>query len=268
MSMHPDTRLITRRERWLVRLPWRALLANKAKEYRIKWSGRRIKGQGMIKAPARQVRAGFSALVGADFEDYNLPQAWVESRQIPQCLHRRVPRRGARILDLGCGPGTSTRIICRFALPDWSILGHDFTDSYIATANQLRASGAFRNADGEVIPTEFAVQDISLPLRDSAGTLLADHSIDLALSGGVVGLYLSRRATIRLARELWRVAKPGGHVAIDAGPAVPPRWIIAIFRRCGFIPVGRARSFVIEPRPKIVFRKPAGQEKSGRMTAK
>jgi SAM-dependent methyltransferase len=222
----------------------------------------------MINAPAPQVREGFSALLGSDFDEYNLPQAWVESRQIPQCLHRRVPRDGARILDLGCGPGTSTRILCRFASSTWSILGYDFTEAYIAEANRLRASGAFRNAAGEIIPTEFAVQDISRPLRDPSGTRLAAGSVDFALSGGVVGLYLNRRATIRLARELWRVVKPGGHAAIDAGPAVPARWILAIFRRRGFIPVGRARSVFLEPRPKIIFRKPDGQENSGRKRVK
>lgn len=233
-----------------LRLPWSALLANKAKEMWTKATGRRIKGQGMIGADHGTVRAGFGSLQGEDFHEYNLPQAWVERRQIPQVLHGRVPRLSVRIVDLGCGPGTSTDVLCHFADPTWEIVGFDLTAHLIEAARARAARGEFKNREGREIRPEFHCQSIAEPLG------LADGSVDLAISGGVVGLYLQVAEVERLLVELWRVVKAGGFIALDAGPAVPVERLTELAMAAGFEYDGRAKSFVIEPRPKLVFRKP------------
>lgn len=233
----------------VIRLPWSALIGNKGKELWTKATGRRIKGQGMIGADHSKVREGFGALVGDDFHEYNLPQAWVERRQIPQVLHGRVPRENARIVDLGCGPGTSTDVLCHFAHPSWTIIGFDLTAHLIDVAKERAARGEFKNREGVVITPEFRCQSIAERLE------ISDSSIDLAISGGVVGLYLSTDEARTLIAELKRIVRPGGYIALDAGPAVPVDTLRGLAESAGFVYDGKAKSFVIEPRPKLVFRK-------------
>lgn len=237
-----------------IRLPWSALIANKLHEFWTKATGRRIKGQGMIGAAPGAVRDGFASLIGADFDEYNLPQSWVERRQIPRVLHRRVPKQRASILDLGCGPGTSTEVIAHFAHPSWEVIGYDLTPHLIEAARSRAEEGGFKNHQGEAIAPTFVCQNIAAPLMRN-GSPIPDASIDLALSGGVVGLYLRRRDAITLVRELRRVVKPGGHIALDAGPSIPERLLRALAERHGFEFIERVRSFWIEPRPKLVFRR-------------
>ncbi|CAG0982670.1 hypothetical protein PHYC_01853 [Phycisphaerales bacterium] len=246
---------VTPHARRALRLPWRALLANKAREFGVKLRGGRIKGQGMIGAPATTVAAGFKALRADDFVQYNLPQAWVERRQIPIAIHGRIPRQHAVVLDLGCGPGTSTEVLCYFADPTWTVLGYDLTDHYIERAAARSGRGEFRNHAGQRISPRFACQDISQPLASPDGGLVAGGSVDYALSAGVVGLYMNEESAARLASELARVVKPGGFVALDAGPAVPVRALKRILIARGFRYLHRARSFWIEPRPKLVFQR-------------
>jgi SAM-dependent methyltransferase len=248
-----------------LRLPWSALLANKAQELWTKATGRRIKGQGMIGADHTSVRDGFASLVGDDFHEYNLPQAWVERRQIPAVLHERVPKHHARIVDLGCGPGTSTQILCHFADPTWTILGYDLTPHLVDAARTRAARGELKNRGGVAIHPEFHCQSIADSLmvfsvpHDPASPLVPvpGHSIDLALSGGVVGLYLQPPQVEALLVELSRIIKPNGYIALDAGPAIPVDQLTALATAAGFRYEAKAKSFVIEPRPKLIFQKPA-----------
>ena len=245
---------VTPEDRRALRLPWSALIANKGGEYWTKFTGRRIKGQGMIGAPGDVVAAGFGGLEGEDFDEYNFPQVWVERRQIPEAIDGRIPARDAVVLDLGCGPGTSTEVLAYFADPSWTIVGYDLTRHLIERARLRAARGEFRNRAGSVITPEFRCQNVAEPLRRGSGAI-EDASVDFAISCGVVGLYLQHDEASRLARELSRVVKPGGYAAIDAGPANPVATVRAVMSEAGFIEAGVARSFVIEPRPKIVFRR-------------
>lgn len=252
---------VTTHDRAVLRLPWSALLANKAHELWTKATGRRIKGQGMIGADHAAVRDGFASLRGGDFGTYNLPQAWVERRQIPKVLHGRVPRLNATVVDLGCGPGTSTEVLCHFADPSWTIIGYDLTAHLIEAARARAARGEFRNRDGVRISPAFMCQNIAGPLmvEGVGGTLapIGDASVDLAVSGGVVGLYLRMPDVVRLLAELRRVVKPAGFVALDAGPAIPGALLTRLAATEGFSLVGKATSFIIEPRPKLIYQMPA-----------
>ncbi len=251
-----------------IRLPWSALLSNKAYELWSKASGRGYQGQGMIGADASSVRHGFASLIGRDFHTYNFPQVWVERRQIPRVLHDRVPRHGATIVDLGCGPGTSTDILCHFADPSWTILGYDLTGHLITEAKHRASRGEFKNRKGQTISPRFHCQSIAEPLRaitedlesvspNTAQAVLEPQSVDLAISGGVVGLYLQVEEAERLLSELRRVVKPGGHIALDVGPAIRSATLNRLATANGFVLVDRARSCLVEPRPKLIFRKHA-----------
>ena len=156
---------------------------------------------------------------------------------------------------MACGPGTSTRIICHFAHQSWEIIGFDLIEASINAARAEAAKGNFRNRDGAEISVRFECQDIAENLR-CAGQPVEDGWADLAVSGGVVGLYMHEPGVERLSRELWRVVKPGGYIALDAGPSVPVLELRRIVSKVGFEFEALAKSFVIEPRPKLIFRKP------------
>lgn len=246
--------IVTPEDRRALRLPWSALISNKGGEFWTKFRGQRIKGQGMIGASSEAVACGFGGLEGADFDEYNFPQVWVERRQIPGAISGRIPARGAVVLDLGCGPGTSTEILAYFADPSWTIIGYDLTRHLVERARLRAARGEFRSRNGCVITPEFECQNVADPLRGLSG-LIRDSSVDFAISCGVVGLYLQRDEAARLAVELARVVKSGGFAAIDTGPANPVSAVRELMSGAGFDEVGVARSFVVEPRPKLVFRR-------------
>lgn len=236
-----------------IRMRWSTLLATKAHELWIKGRGRRIDGQGLIGADASVVRNGFASLDDDAFDRYNLPQVWVERRQIPRVVHRRVPRHGARILDLGCGPGYSTEVLCHFADATWRITGYDLIDHSIARARRRVREGRFLTAKGERLAPEFICQSITEPLTQGGGPV-PNASVDLAISGGVVGLYLKPPEARRLLLELRRVVRPGGFIALDAGPSIPAGSLRGICEQAGFAFVDTVGCVPFDPRPKLVFR--------------
>ena len=248
----PEMVRVSREDRNTLRLPLWPLVRNKAHELVVKARGRRISGQGMIGADADAVRDGFAGLTDEEFAEYNFPQRWVERRTIPRALDGRVPARDAVVLDLGCGPGTSTEIIARFADPSWSILAFDLTPHLVQVAKDRAARAGFVNRDGAVITPRFFCQDIGGTLRRDSKAL-PNASADFAISGGVVGLYMNPRSVTRLAYELRRVLKPGAFAALDAGPAVGVRVLKEIMARAGFRHVASYRSIALDPRPKLVF---------------
>lgn len=244
---------VSRDDRRTLRLPWWPLIRNKAHEFAMKARGKRISGQGMIGADEDAVKEGFAGLSDEQFAQYNFPQLWVERRTIPGAINGRIPSRDAVVLDLGCGPGTSTEVLARFADPSWTILAFDLTPRRIELARQRAARGEFVNRAGSVITPEFHCQDIGGTLRRGGGEALPTAFADFAVSGGVVGLYMNARSVTRLAYELRRVLKPGTFAALDAGPAVGVRMLKEIMSRAGFRHVASYRSAPLDPRPKLVF---------------
>lgn len=242
-------------DRHHLRMAWRTLLATKAREIWIKSRGKRIEGQGLIGADESVVRSGFASLDDDGFDRYNLPQVWVERRQMPRVLHQRVPRQNARVLDLGCGPGYSTEVLCYFGDATWRITGYDLIEHSIGRARQRASAGRFTNSRGQRLDPEFVCQSITEPLMDRAG-LVASETVDLAISGGVVGLYLHARQGRRLLAELRRVIRPRGYIALDAGPSIPVRALRRLGERAGFEFIEAVGCAPLDPRPKLVFRKP------------
>ena len=235
-------------------MAWKTLIRSKAHEFWVKGRGKRIDGQGLIGADTHAVRDGFQALDEAGFDRYNLPQVWVERRQVPRVLHQRVPKHNARVLDLGCGPGYSTEVLCYFADASWRITGYDLIDHSIERARRRADAGRFTNARGQRIEPDFVCQSIAEPLMDGDG-LVAPGSVDLAISGGVVGLYLTVSQGRRLLKELRRVIRAQGYVALDAGPSIPVRTLRRLGERAGFEFIEAVGCAPLDPRPKLVFRR-------------
>ncbi|OIK25997.1 methyltransferase domain-containing protein [Streptomyces malaysiense] len=122
---------------------------------------------------------------------------WAHEWRILQPL---APSGGGAVLDAGCGSGAVTAELSA-ALPGTRVVGLDAHPGLLERAAARRAAGA----------------EPELLLGDLGATPFADETFDLVLSRYVFQ-HLSE--PVAAARELRRVLRPGGHLAvidIDAG---------------------------------------------------
>ena len=104
---------------------------------------------------------------------------------------------GEVVLDLGCGAGMDSLIAAQQVGPGGHVNAVDMTESMLArTAASARAMGL------DNVTTRLAYAE-ELPV--------ADESIDVVISNGVVNLTPDKEAVMR---EVWRVLKPGGRLQI------------------------------------------------------
>lgn len=103
---------------------------------------------------------------------------------------------GARVLDVGCGPGTITADLARLVGPDGHVLGIDASAEVVAVAQQQAAAGLDN--------LRFAVDVIEHPAVAAAGgyDVVHAHQVLQHLPDPVAAL-----------RQMGRLARPGGVVA-------------------------------------------------------
>lgn len=205
-----------------------------------------------------RVADAYDSMTPEQFRLVNEPQVWIETRQLPRVLSARVPKLGASIVDLGCGPGTSTAIIARYADPTWTIWGIDLSATLIGRARERVSRGEFVSGVGGepvTIRPRFFNQSMTEPWV--SGQLIADESIDLVNSSGVVGHHLSEEDVRAVLHEARRVLKPGSFLALDSGPRIGPRTLSRLMAESGFIDPRLIRAYAFDLRPKVVAQKVA-----------
>jgi ubiquinone/menaquinone biosynthesis C-methylase UbiE len=128
---------------------------------------------------------------------------------------------GETVLDIGCGTGTLPILAKRQVGASGAVHGVDASPEMI-----VRAREKARRAGADVILTEGAVQNLSLP----------DAEVDVVLSTLMLH-HVPRAARPQIVREIKRVLKPGGRFfAVDfVKPAAGERSFIDRFHRHGFI---------------------------------
>ncbi len=134
----------------------------------------------------------------ADYERYMARLAQPLAEHI--CALAQV-QAGERVLDIGCGSGLATRAAAQRIGPDGYALGVDLSAGMVALAHSIRRSPALEYArmDAEALELPAAAFDKVVSLN----AVLHFPDIDRAM------------------REMFRVLKPGGRVAVSFGSGRP-----------------------------------------------
>jgi SAM-dependent methyltransferase len=197
------------------------------------------------------VAASYAAMTDWEFDAINARQDWANWRTIPRALNGRVPNRPLTVLDLGCGSGSSVRVLAHYCPAGSTIIAYEMAEPRLARARR----GSYRHRSGNPATVEFVCQPVTQPFRRADGSLVADHGVDLVNASGVVGHHLDAESVRPLIAELERVLGREGIAMLDVGPALPARTLVTLMSASGFQVLGHYRSWFLDPTGEIVFRR-------------
>ena len=153
----------------------------------------------------------------------------------------RYVRAGDAVLDLGSGGGKICYMAAQIAGHHGQVIGVDMNDDMLALARQYQDEMAHKLGNQRVRFVKGTIQDLALdleatdeylkknPVRDTHDLaalqafqaeqrtqrpLIADASVDVVISNCVLNL-VNESDRVQMLREIHRVLKPGGRVAIS-----------------------------------------------------
>jgi SAM-dependent methyltransferase len=197
------------------------------------------------------VAAAYATMSEAEFNAINGRQDWANWRTIPRSLRGRVPDRPLRVLDLGCGTGSSTAVLAFYCPAGSHITGYEIAEPIWRWAQRR----AYRHRNGELARVDFRCQGLTEPLHQADGRLVPDASVDVVNASGVIGHHLNSATIQPLLRELQRVLRPHAVAILDVGPTLSKRDLIPLMRAAGFCYLAHCKSWWLDPTGQCVFRK-------------
>jgi SAM-dependent methyltransferase len=199
------------------------------------------------------VAAAYAAMSDADFAAINARQDWANWRTIPRGLSGNVPDRAVRVLDLGCGSGSSTTVLAFYCPVGSHITGYEMVQPLLDMARRR----TYPHQSGKPVQVSFVCQGVTEPFLEAGGDRVPDRSVDLVNASGVVGHHLHADSVLPLVQELCRVLAPAGIAMLDVGPSLRAKDLLPIMTAAGFQAIRHVRSWFLDPTGEIVFRKPA-----------
>lgn len=198
-----------------------------------------------------RVAAAYAAMTAAEFDAVNGRQDWANWRTIPRALRGHVPDRPLRVLDLGCGTGSSTRVLAWFCPAGSRLIGYEIAQPLLACARRR----TYRHHSGRPVAVDFVCQGVTQTLRDTDGSPLLNGSVDLVNASGVVGHHLDSVTVRPLVAELTRVLTGAGVAMLDIGPTLPAPALRVAMVDAGFVCLGHYRSWFGDATGAMVFRR-------------
>jgi SAM-dependent methyltransferase len=219
------------------------------------WRGERALSRRGVRFRATDpaaVAAAYAAMTDGEFDAINGRQDWANWRTIPRALSGHLPDRPLRAADLGCGTGSSTRVLAFYCPEGSHITGYELVPALVEVARRR----SYPHRGGRPARVEFVCQGVTEPLREPGGGPVPDRSLDLVNASGVVGHHLSAETVRPLAAELKRVLAPGGVAMLDVGPTLRAPQLSRVMAAAGFTRLGHWRSWWLDPTGEVVFRAP------------
>jgi SAM-dependent methyltransferase len=198
------------------------------------------------------VAAAYAAMSDREFDAINGRQDWANWRTIPRSLRGQLPDRALRVLDLGCGTGSSTQVLAFYCPAGSHLTGFEMAPALVNVALRRR----YLQRGGQPARVDFSCQGITEPLHAADGSPVPTGSVDLVNASGVVGHHLTPQTATPLLEELARVLCPGGVATLDVGPTLSATELTQALTQRGFSRLGRRRSWLLDPTGQVTFRKP------------
>lgn len=198
-----------------------------------------------------QVAAAYAAMSLEEFDAINGRQAWANWRTIPRALSGTVPDRPLRVLDLGCGTGSSTAALAFYCPAGSHITGYELVEALLVFARRR----TYRTRTGSEARVDFVCQGIGEIFRQPDGAAVPVASVDVISASGVVGHHLSADTFPPLLDEIERLLAPEGVAMLDVGPTLPATTLRRLMEQSGFVQIGHYRSWWGDPTGQVVFRR-------------
>jgi SAM-dependent methyltransferase len=198
------------------------------------------------------VAAAYARMTEAEFNAINGRQDWANWRTIPRALSGRVPDRPLRVLDLGCGTGSSTAVLAFYCPPGSHITGYEFAAPLVEWAQRR----VYRHRSGGPARVNFRCQGVTEPFREADAHCVPAATVDVVNASGIVGHHLNAVTIEPLVEELQRVLVYGGIAMLDIGPTLHRRTLIPLMRGAGFRYLTHCKSWWLDPTGQAVFQKP------------
>jgi SAM-dependent methyltransferase len=216
------------------------------------WTERRLARRGIhFRATAlADVAAAYRSMTEAEFNDINSRQDWANWRTIPRALNGHVPDRRLRVLDLGCGTGSSTQVLAWYLPAGSHITGYELAEPLLEFAKRRD----YRNRAGESPNVDFVCQGVTETLRQPGGSAIPTSSVDVVSASGVVGHHLNVETVPSLIVVLRRVLRAGGIAMLDVGPSLGGSELRGQMEAAAFQFLTHCKSGWWDPTGQLVFR--------------